>query len=54
MEKQQKNFFHGLGQFSNKRFDGTGMLIAQAAFSFQLWFDTFPDISNINLSKVND
>ena len=30
------------------------MLIAQAAFSFQLWFDTFPDISNIDLSNVND
>ena len=30
------------------------MLIAQAAFSFQLWFDTFPDISNIDLSNVHD
>jgi shikimate 5-dehydrogenase len=30
------------------------MLIAQAAFSFQSWFDKFPDISNINLNNVND
>ena len=52
--KAAEKFFSWAGQFSNKRFDGTGMLIAQAAFSFQLWFDSFPDISNINLSKVND
>ena len=52
--KASKNFFSWSNQFSKNRFDGTGMLIAQAAFSFQLWFDTFPDISNIDLSIVND
>ena len=49
-----ENFFSWSSQFSKNRFDGTGMLIAQAAFSFQLWFDTFPDISNMDLSKLND
>jgi len=52
--KASENFFSWSSQFSKNRFDGTGMLIAQAAFSFQLWFDTFPDISNIDLSKLND
>ena len=52
--KASKKFFSWSSQFSKNRFDGTGMLIAQAAFSFQLWFDTFPDISNIDLSNVND
>ena len=47
-------FFSWCGQFSQHRFDGTGMLIAQAAFSFEHWFDEFPDISNINLSETNE
>jgi shikimate dehydrogenase len=52
--KASKNFFSWSSQFSKNRFDGTGMLIAQAAYSFQLWFDIFPDISNMDLSKLND
>ena len=47
-------FFSWASQFSRKRFDGTGMLVAQAAFSFELWFDTFPNINNINLSSADD
>ena len=52
--KASEKFFSWASQFSRNGFDGTGMLIAQAAFSFQSWFDTFPDISNINLNNVND
>ena len=52
--KASAKFFSWAGQFSKNRFDGTGMLIAQAAFSFQLWFDMFPDISNIKLSNTDD
>jgi shikimate dehydrogenase len=52
--KASANFFSWASQFSKNRFDGTGMLIAQAAFSFQLWFDTFPDTSNIKLSNADD
>jgi len=52
--KASVKFFSWASQFSKNRFDGTGMLIAQAAFSFQLWFDTFPDISNIKLSNTDD
>ena len=46
-------FFKWANQFSSNRFDGTGMLIAQAAYSFELWFDKFPDTSKINLSAIN-
>ena len=52
--KASAKFFSWAGQFSKNRFDGAGMLVAQAAFSFQLWFDTFPDISNIKLSNTDD
>tara|TARA_Y100000768_G_scaffold112321_1_gene82742 strand:+ start:1256 stop:2062 length:807 start_codon:yes stop_codon:yes gene_type:complete len=52
--KASAKFFSWAGQFSKNRFDGTGMLIAQAAFSFQLWFDMFPDISNIKLSNTDE
>jgi len=30
------------------------MLVAQAAFSFELWFDKFPKITNINLTSSDD
>ena len=52
--KASAQFFSWASQFSKNRFDGTGMLIAQAAYSFELWFDTFPDISNIDLSNAYD
>ena len=52
--KASEKFFAWAGQFSKNRFDGTGMLISQAALSFQLWFDTFPDTSNIKLSNTDD
>ena len=52
--KASEKFFAWAGQFSKNRFDGTGMLISQAALSFQLWFDAFPDTSNIKLSNTDD
>ena len=30
------------------------VLVAQAAFSFELWFDKFPKITNINLTNSDD
>ena len=47
-------FFSWASKFSQKRFDGAGMLVAQAAFSFELWFDKFPKITNINLTSSDD
>ena len=52
--KASKKFFSWSSQFSKIDLMEQACFIAQAAFSFQLWFDTFPDISNINLSNVND
>ena len=41
-------FLKWSGKFSNKTFDGTGMLVAQAAHSFNLWFGQLPSTKNIN------
>ena len=36
-------------QFSRNSFDGTGMLISQAAHSFNHWFKIMPNINKINI-----
>ena len=33
--------------FTEKNFDGTGMLVHQAAKSFKLWFNYEPDVMNV-------
>ena len=33
-------------------FDGIGMLVNQAAYSFQLWFDVFPETGKV-LNDIN-
>ena len=33
--------------FTEKNFDGTGMLVHQAAKSFNLWFNYEPDVMNV-------
>ena len=33
--------------FTDKSFDGTGMLVHQAAKSFKFWFDYEPNIKNV-------
>ena len=33
--------------FTEKNFDGTGMLVHQAAKSFNLWFNYEPDVVNV-------
>ena len=37
--------------FTEKNFDGTGMLVHQAAKSFKLWFNYEPDVMNV-LSEI--
>ena len=46
-------YFSWASKFSDNHFDGIGMLIAQAAYSFELWFGKFPDLSKINLDVLN-
>jgi len=42
-------FLKWSSQFSGKSFDGTGMLISQAAHSFNHWFKIMPNINKINI-----
>jgi|TARA_B100000959_G_scaffold242021_1_gene264309 shikimate dehydrogenase len=41
-------FLNWSNKFSDKTFDGAGMLVAQAAHSFNLWFNKLPSTKNIN------
>ena len=49
-------FLQWASLYSNHKFDGIGMLIFQAAYSFELWFDIAPPTENIKeiLFKNND
>jgi shikimate dehydrogenase len=38
--------------YSSNVFDGIGMLVNQAAYSFQLWFDVFPETGKV-LNDIN-
>ena len=40
-------FANGRKSFTEKNFDGTGMLVHQAAKSFKLWFNYEPDVVNV-------
>jgi len=44
------SFLNWCSQFSQRSFDGAGMLIAQAAYSFNHWFNILPSINKINIS----